>query len=57
MVNCRTCDGKGFVYLGRPPIRFTCGDCDGRGEISRIKGYYDPTVTFKRMEAQKRRKR
>jgi len=32
MVNCETCNGTGYVNLGRPPKRFICGDCDGRGE-------------------------
>jgi hypothetical protein len=36
MGNC-TCKGTGYVNLGRPPKRFICGDCDGRGETSRIK--------------------
>ena len=41
MVNCETCNGTGYVNLGRPPKRFICADCDGRGETSRIqKGSY-----------------
>lgn len=41
MTNCETCNGMGYVNLGRPPKRFICADCDGRGERSLIpKGDY-----------------
>ena len=51
MTNCETCNGTGKISWG-----ITCSYCDGRGENSLIKGHYRPSITFKRMEEEKRQK-
>ncbi len=53
MTNCETCNGTGYVNIGRPPKRFICGNCHGRGTIPAHSYVYFPTITFKRMEEQR----
>jgi len=57
MTNCEVCNGTGYVNLGRPPKRFICSDCGGRGEVHLwgnvlAREGYHPTITFKKMEEQ-----
>lgn len=57
MTNCEACNGTGYMIVKHR--RCTCIACDGRGEVSRIKELYVyvPTITFKKMEEQRRQKK
>jgi DnaJ-class molecular chaperone len=65
IMNCEVCNGTGKVlnHLGGFITIDTCSNCGGRGEVCAsksscpIKGVlYHPTITFSRMEAQRREK-
>ena len=64
MANCKRCNGRGKVLANKRVLSAgykSCPTCGGRGEVHlrgnalTMTGYY-PTITFKRMEEQRRNK-